>query len=64
MTASFYVAEFQFEEDRYVAAGRDPLHLPVYEVTEERCVERTRMFYPSCLKVMPDAIVSDGTLVP
>ena len=48
-----YVAEFDHEENRYVAIGQDPLHLSVYEKIGTRRVEKTRMFYPSCLRFMP-----------
>ena len=45
-----YVAEFDHDEDRYVAIGQDPLHLSVYEKIGTRRVEKTRMFYPSYLR--------------
>ena len=50
-----YYNEFSVEEDRYIAAGRDPLGLPVYKITGERRLEKTRMLYPSCLKFMLEA---------
>ena len=49
--------EFEDDENQYIAAGFDPLGLPVYEITGERRLEKTRMLYPSCLKFLPGADV-------
>lgn len=65
MSRLFYVAEFKVEGDddgeydHYVAAGWDIELLPVYKLSGERSVQLTPMFYPSCLKFMIDAVVSE-----
>ena len=52
---TYHVAEFQNADKKFIAFGRDDMMLPVYLLDGNTYKRVESMFYPACLKFMPDA---------
>ena len=50
-----YAIEFTTGNERHAAIGRERDHLPVYRMFPSGRLERTRLYFPACLKFMYNA---------
>ena len=57
--ANLWFVRFTNDDETYVALGRNAERMPVFQVGESSSI-RTKMFFPACMKFMPDADVEEG----